>query len=157
MSNKQTHIKSKEAQEALDSIKKMKHASLKRVLPTPKWLLAVLAILIGTQIALLGAEIRTFNTIIIVLILIMSIAIINKSQEAGVTEKALLSKRTIIICLICIIPIYFLAIISGQYLNNYYDYYWAPFSIGAFITIGIWSWVLSAHRSYLKRFNEEKN
>jgi len=157
MSNRKTHIKSKEAQEALDSIKKMEHAGLKRLLPTPRWLLAILGILIGTQIALLGAEIRTYNTILIVLIVIMSIAIINKSQSAGVTERILLSKRTIIICLICIIPLYFLAIISGQYLTSHYGYYWAPFAIGAFVTISFWSLILSAHRSYINRFNEENN
>jgi len=157
MSNKKTHIKSEEAQEALDSIKQMEHAGLKRLLPTPRWLLAILGTLIGTQIALLGAEIRTYNTILIVLIVIMSIAIINKSQSAGVRERIFLSKRTIIICLICIIPLYFLAIISGQYLNNHFEYYWAPFAIGAFVTISIWSLAVSAHRSYINRFNEEKN
>ena len=157
MSNKKKHIKSEEAQEALDSIKQMEHAGLKRLLPTPRWLLAILGALIGTQIALLGAEIRTYNTILIVLIVIMSIAIINKSQSAGVRERIFLSKRTIIICLICIVPLYFLAIISGQYLNNHFEYYWAPFAIGAFVTISIWSLVESAHRSYINRFNEEKN
>jgi hypothetical protein len=157
MSNKKTHINSEEAQEALNSIKEMEHAGLKRVLPTPKLLGAILALLIGTQIALLGAEIRTYNTILIVLIMIMSIAIINKNQSAGVTEKIVHSKRTIIIFLICIIPLYFLAIIGGQYLNNYYEYYWAPFVIGAFVTISIWSLIMSAHRSYINRFNEENN
>jgi hypothetical protein len=154
---KNKQIESKEAQEALDSIKDMEHAGLKRVLPTPKLLGAILALLIGTQITLLGSEIRTYNTILIVLIVIMSIVIINKNQSAGVTERILLSKRTIIISLICIIPLYFLAIISGQYLNYHYDYYWAPFVIGAFATISIWILVLSAHRSYINRFNEEKN
>lgn len=36
MTNEKKHTKSEEAQEALDSIKKMEHAGLKRVLPTPK-------------------------------------------------------------------------------------------------------------------------
>lgn len=157
MTNEKKHTKSEEAQEALDSIKKMEHAGLKRVLPTPKWLGAILGTLIGTQIALLGAEIRTYNTILIVLIIIMTIAIINKDQSAGVTERILLSKRTIIICLICIIPLYFLAIIGGQYLNNHFEYYWAPFAIGAFVTISIWSLIVSAHRSYINRLNVEKN
>ena len=73
-------IQTKEAQEALDSINEMKYAGLKRVLPTPIsiWLGAILGILIGTQIALLGAEIRTYNTILIILIVIMVIAIITK-------------------------------------------------------------------------------
>jgi hypothetical protein len=157
MTNEKTHIKSKEAKEALDSIKKMEHAGLKRILPPHRWLGAILGILIGTQIALLGAEIRTYNTILIVLIVIMMIAIINKNRSAGVTERILLSKRTIIICLICIIPLYFIAIISGQYLNNHFEYYWAPFAIGAFVTISIWSLVVSAYRSYINRLNEEKN
>jgi len=95
--------------------------------------------------------------ILILLIVIMTIAIINKNKSAGVTERILLSKRAIIICLICIIPLYFLAIISGQYLNNHFEYYWAPFAIGAFVTISIWSLVVSAHRSYINRFNEDKN
>jgi hypothetical protein len=157
MRSRENDIKPEEAQKALDSITKMEQAGLKRVLPTPWWLGAFLGALIGTQIALLGAEIRTYNTILIVLIVIMSIAIINKNQSAGVTERILLSKRTIIIGLICIIPLYFLAIISGQYLNYHYDYYWAPFVIGAFVTISIWILVVSAHRSYMNRFNEEKN
>jgi len=157
MTNEKKHIKPKEAQEALDSIKKMEHAGLKRVLPTPRWLGAILGTLIGAQIALLGAEIRTYNTILIVLIVIMTIAIINKNQSVGVTERILFSKRTIIICLICIIPLYFLAIIGGQYLNNHFEYYWAPFAIGAFVTISIWSLIVSTHRSYINRFNKEKN
>jgi len=150
-------IQHKEAQEALDSINEMKYAGLKRVLPTPIWLSAILGILIGTQIALLGAEIRTYNTILIVLIVIMTIAIINKNQSAGITERILISKRTIIISLICIIPLYFLAIISGQYLKHHFEYNWAPVVIGIFFTIGFWSLILSAHRSYKNRFNTPRN
>ncbi|MDB9836805.1 hypothetical protein OAC51_07880 [Flavobacteriaceae bacterium] len=151
------HIQSKEAQEALDSINKMQQAGLKRVLPTPIWLGAILGVLVGTQIALLGAEIRTYNTILIVLIIIMAIAIINKTQSAGATERIMLSKRTIIISLICIIPLYFLAIISGQYLNNHFGYNWAPVIIGSFFTIGIWSLMIGAYRSYDKRFNTSRS
>ncbi|PHS08951.1 MAG: hypothetical protein COA88_05450 [Kordia sp.] len=154
---KNKHIKTEEAQEALDSIKEMEYAGLKRILPSPRWLGVILGTLIGTQIALLGAEIRTYNTILIVLIVIISIAIINKNQSAGVRERILLPKQTIIICLICVIPLYFLAIISGQYLNNHFDYYLAPFAIGGLVTISIWSLVVSAHRTYNNRFNEDKN
>jgi hypothetical protein len=150
-------IQSKEAQEALDSINEMKYAGLKRVLPTPIWLGAILGILIGTQIALLGAEIRTYNTILIVLIVIMVIAIINKTQSTGVAERILFSKRTIIISLICIIPLYFLAIISGQYLNYHFEYNWAPFVIGSFFTIGIWSLMIGEYRAYNKRFNTSRS
>ena len=149
-------IQSKEAQEALDSINEMKYAGLKRILPTPIWLGAILGILIGTQIALLGAEIRTYNTILIVLIVIMVIAIINKTQSTGVAERILFSKRTIIISLI-FIPLYFLAIISGQYLNNHFEYNWAPFVIGSFFTIGIWSLMIGAHRAYNKRLNTSRS
>jgi hypothetical protein len=149
-------IKSKEAQKALDSINEMKYAGLKRVLPTPIWLGAILGLLIGTQIALLGAEIRTYNTILIVLIVIMVIAIINKTQSAGVTERILFSKRTIIISFICIIPLYFLAIISGQYLNYHFEYNWAPFVIGSFFTIGIWSLMIGAYRALNKKLNRSR-
>ena len=149
-------IQTKEAQEALNSINEMKYAGLKRVLPTPIWLGAILGILIGTQIALLGAEIRTYNTILIVLIVIMVIAIINKTQSTGVAERILFSKRTIIISLI-FIPLYFLAIISGQYLNNHFEYNWAPFVIGSFFTIGIWSLMIGAHRAYNKRLNTSRS
>jgi hypothetical protein len=157
MENKNTCLNSKEAQEALDSIKEMEHAGLKRVLPTPKLLGAILALLIGTQIALLGAEIRTYNTILIVLIVTMSIVMVNKNQSAGVKERILLSKQTRIIILLCIVPLYFFAIIGGQYLNNYFGYYWAPFAIGAFVAISILSLILTAHRSYLNRFKEGNN
>ena len=150
-------IQSKEAQEALDSINEMKYAGLKRVLPTPIWLGAILGILIGTQIALLGAEIRTYNTTLIILIVIMVIAIINKTQSAGVTERILFSKRTIIISLICIIPLYFLAIISGQYLKNHFEYNWAPVVIGSFFTIGIWCLIFGAFRSYNNKFKEDRS
>ncbi len=146
-------IQSKEAQEALDSINKMQQAGLKHVLPTPIWLGAILGVLVGTQIALLGADIRTYNTILVVLIIIMAIAIINKTQSAGAKERIMISKRTIIISLICIIPLYFLAVISGQYLNNHFEYNWAPVVIGSFFTIGIWSLMIVAYRSYNKRFN----
>jgi len=154
---KNKQIKPKEAQEALDSIEKMEYAGLKRVLPIPKLLGAILALLIGTQIALLGAGIRTYNTLLIVLIAIFAIVISNKNRSAGVTEKIMLSKRTIIISLICIIPIYFLAIISGQYLIINFGYNWAPFAIGALVIISIWSIVLGDHRSYFTRFNEKKS
>ena len=86
-------IQSKEAQEALDSINKMQQAGLKHVLPTPIWLGAILGVLVGTQIALLGADIRTYNTILVVLIIIMAIAIINKTQSAG-AKKSLKSARS---------------------------------------------------------------
>jgi len=151
-------IQTKEAQEALDSINEMKYAGLKRVLPTPIsiWLGAILGILIGTQIALLGAEIRTYNTILIILIVIMVIAIINKTQSTGVSERTLFSKRTIIISLLCIIPLYFLSIISGQYLNIHFGYNWAPVVIGSFFTIGIWSLMIGASRSYNKKLNTSR-
>lgn len=151
------HIHPKEAKEALDSINKMQQAGLKRVILTPRWLGAILGLLIGTQIALLGAENRTYNTILIILILIMAIAIINKTQAAGVTEKVLFSKRTIIISLICIIPLYFLAIIGAQYLKNYFGFNWAPLLIGSVFTIGIWSLIFSAYKSYHKKLNATKS
>jgi len=157
MKNDHKHIKSKEAQEALDAIKEMENAGLKRVLPTPKLLGSILGILVGTQIALLGAEIRTFNTILIVLIIIMTIAIINKNRSAGVTERIQLSKRTSILLLICILALYFLAIISGQYLHSSFNYFWAPFAIGGLFTVGIWSLVFSAYRSHNKKFNKDHN
>jgi hypothetical protein len=150
-------IQTKEAQEALDSINEMKYAGLKRVLPTPIWLGAILGILIGTQIALLGAEIRTYNTILIVLIVIMVIAIINKTQSTGVAERILFSKRTIIISLTCTIPLYFLAIISGQYLNNHFEYNCASVVIGFFFTIVIWSLMIGAYRAYNKRLNTSRS
>jgi len=151
------HIQPKEAQEAIDSINKMQQAGLKRVLPTPIWLGAILGVLVGTQITLLGAEIRAYNTILIVLIIIMSIAIINKTQSAGVAERTMLSKRTIIISLICIIPLYFLAIISSQYLNNHFEYNWAPVVIGSLFTIGIWCLIFGAYRSYNNKFKKDRN
>lgn len=147
-------IPPKEAQEALDSIKEMQHAGLRRVLPTPRWLGAILGILVGAQIALLGAEIRTYNTVLILLILIMAIAIINFNQSAGVAERIILSRRTLIVGIICIIPLYFLAIIGGQYLMNHFEYNWAPIVIGALFTIGIWSLIVAGYRSYTKKFNE---
>jgi len=151
------HIQSKEAQEALDSIKEMQHAGIKRILPTPRWLGAFLGVLIGVQIALLGAEIRTYNTILIILIVIMAVAIVNKNKSVGVTERIMLSKRNVIIGLICIIPLYFLAIISGQYLKNHFEYAWAPIVIGTIITIGFWSLIVGAHRSYNNKFKEDKS
>jgi uncharacterized membrane protein YoaT (DUF817 family) len=150
-------IQTKEARDALDLINEMKYLGLKRVLPTPIWLGAILGILIGTQIALLGAEIRRYNTILIVLIVIMVIAIINKTQSTGVAEKILFSNRTIIISLICSIPLYFLAIISGQYLNNHLEYNWAPVVIGSFFTTVIWSLMIGAYRAYNKRLNTSWN
>ena len=150
-------IQSKEAQEALDSINRMKQVGLKHVLPTPIWLGAILGVLVGTQIALLGVEIRTYNTILIVLIAIMVIAMMNKTQSAGATERIVLFKRTIIISFLCIIPLYFLAIISSQYLNNNFDYHWAPAFIGSFFTIGIWSLIFGAYRSYNNEFKEDMN
>jgi len=153
MTNNDKHIKSKEAQEALDVIKEMENAGLKRLLPAPKLLSSILGILVGTQIALLGAEIRTFNTILIVLIIIMTVAIINKNRSTGVTERIQLSKRTSILLLICIIPLYFLAIISGQYLHSTFNYFWAPFAIGGLVTIAIWYLVFSAYRTHNKRLN----
>lgn len=156
MTNKKKHLKFKEVQEALDSIKEMENAGLKRVLPIPIWLGAILALLIGTQIALLGAGIRTYNTILIVLICIMVIAIINNNRLAGVTERIILSKRTVIISITCLIPTYFLLIIIGQYLKSTFDYNWAPFAIGAFIVIILFSIIVSARRSYFSRINDEK-
>jgi len=157
MTNNHKHIKSKEAQKALDAIKEMENAGLKRVLPTPKFLGSILGILVGTQIALLGAEIRTFNTILIVLIIIMTIAIINKNRSAGVTERIQLTKKSIILLLICILPLYFLAIISGQYLHSSFNYFWAPYAIGGLVTIGIWSLVFSTYLSHNKRLNKDSN
>ena len=150
------HIQSKEAQEALDSINKMQQAGLKHVILTPRWLGAILGLLIGTQISLLGSENRTYNTILIILILIMVIAIINKTQAAGVTKKVLFSKRAIIISLICIIPLYFLSIISGQYLKNNFGFNWAPLLIGSAFAIAIWSMIYGAYRSHNKKINANK-
>jgi len=157
MTNKKNHIKSKEAQEALDSIKEMEQAGLKRVLPIPLWLGATLAFLIGTQIALLGAGIRSYNTLLIVLIVIMTIAIINFNRSAGVMEKIVLSKRTVIISVLFIIPTYFLSIITGQYLKGNFGYDWAPFTIGAMVIIGIFGMIISTRRLYFSRFKEDNS
>jgi len=155
--NEKNDIKSKEAQEALDSIEQMEQAGLKRILPVPKWLGGALALLIGTQIALLGAGIRTYNTLIIVLIVIMAIAIINNNRSAGVEERIVLSGRTIILLVIGLILTYFLTIIAGQYLKGAFGYHWAPFAIGVLVVIGIWSLMMSNRRSNLSKFNTDKS
>lgn len=155
--NEKNHIKSKEAQEALDSIKQMEQAGLKRILPVPKWLGGALALLIGTQIALLGAGIRTYNTLIIVLIVIMAIAIFNSNRSAGVEERIVLSGRAIILLVIGLILTYFLTIIAGQYLKGTFGYHWAPFAIGVLVVIGIWSLMMSNRRSNLSKFNTDKS
>jgi hypothetical protein len=157
MENEKNYINSKEAQEALDSIRKMNHAGLKRVLPTPFWLGATLALLIGTHIGLLGAGIRTYNTILIVLICLTIGLIANQNRLTGATERLILSNRTLIILLICAIPTYFLLIITAQYLKGYFGYNWAPFVAGVLATIGIGVLVVNAHYSYFSKFKEEKS
>lgn len=155
MKKKENTIESHDAKEALNSINKMKSAGLKYVAPTPKWLGAILGILVGLQVALLGAEIRTFNTILIVLIGISTILILKKFQLARVKERILLSNRKKIVGLVGIISLYFAAIICGQYLSIYYQYLWAPYAIGMSVAIGIWYLVWSSCRSYANRFKED--
>ena len=154
MENEENHIASKEAKEALDAIKEMENAGLKRVLPVPIWYGAILALLIGAQIALLGAEIRTHNTLNTVLIMIMAIAIINKNRSAGVIERIFVSNRVIILSIICIIAAYFLLIIAGQYLKVTFGYNWAPFAIGVLVVLGFWTMVLKARDAYFAKFND---
>lgn len=157
MENEKKHINSKEAQEALDSIKKMKSAGLKRVLPIPIWIGAILALLIGLQIGLLGAQIRTYNILLIILICIMVVVIANQNRIAGATEKIDFSNRALITLIICLIPTYFLLIITAQYLKVNFGYNWAPFATGILATIGIGTMVVSTHYSYFSKFKEEKS
>jgi len=156
MTNEKNHLKSKEAQDALNSIKEMKYAGLRRALPIPVWMGTFLALLIGTQVALLGAGIRTYNTLLIVLICIMSIAIINKNRLSGVTERITLSKKAIIISLVCIMSSYFILIIAGQYLKGTYDYNWAPYAIGVLVTLTGLSIMVSTRASYFSKFGKDK-
>ena len=152
MKNKD-NMDQKEARQALDSIKKMEQAGLKRILPIPRLQGAVLAILIGIQIALLGAGIRTYNTINIILILIMAITIINHSRSAGVIEKMNVSKQTIIILIVTIIATYFIAIIAGQYLKIHFGFNWAPYIIGLIVVVGFYTLINSTRRSIDSRTN----
>jgi hypothetical protein len=157
MEEKKNYIEPNEAQEAIDSINKMKDASLKRVTPIPRSLGAILSIFIGTHIALLGAGIRDYNTIIILLILIMAIAIISKSHSGGVMERTVISTRTIIIAVFCIIPTYFLTIIAGQYLKSRFGFDWAPYMIGGLVIVGFYSLIESARHLYYSKFGKDNN
>jgi hypothetical protein len=157
MTNKENHIGSKEAQEALNSIKEMEHAGLKRVLRTPIWAVAILALAIGTQIALVGAGIRTYNTLLILLICFMPAVIAYQNSLADVTERVILSTRTIIVSIICIIPTYFLLIITAQYLKGTFGFGWAPFAIGTLVAIGFFGIVAVARSSYLSRIRKNKS
>lgn len=160
MTNKKDNINPKEAQEALDSIKKMENAGLKRLLRTPIWPVAILALAIGAQIALLGAGIRTYNTLLILLICFMPAVIAYQYSLAGVAERVVLSSRSIIaiiIIFICIIPTYFLLIISAQYLKGTFGFDWAPFAIGALVAIGFFGIVVKARVSYSSKINKQKS
>lgn len=150
------HIKSEEAQKALDSIRQMEQAGLKRILPASRWLAGALALLIGTQIALLGAGIRNYNTLIIVLIVIMVIAIFNNNRSSGVTERIVLPVRAKILLMIGLILTYFSSIIAGQFLKNTLGYDWAPFAIGVIVVLGFWALIMRNHRSYSSKFHSDK-
>jgi hypothetical protein len=155
MTKENNDIKFKEAQEALDSINEMKNASLKRVLPVNMLLGGMLSVIIGTQIALLGAGIRSYNEILIVLIVILTIAIVNKNYSTGVMERIVQSKRTILIAIIGLVTTYFLAIIGGQYLKGTFGFDWAPYAIGALVTVGFFSLIVSNRRLYVSKFSKD--
>ena len=152
MTNDKNHIKSKEAQEALDSIKGMERAGLKRVLP-PIWFGATLALLVGTLIALVGAGIRTYNWLIIIL---MAVTIIYQNLSAGATERLILSTRTVITLIICSVASFFLLVITAQKLKDTFGFDWAPIVIGALAAVVFFIITIIARNSYFSRIYKQK-
>lgn len=153
MSNNKNPINAQEAQEALNSIHEMEQAGLKRVLP-PIWFGAVLALLVGILVGLVGAGIRSYTALII---LFMGIAITYQYRSAGARERLNLSTRGLILLIICALSSFFLLIIAAQYLQAAFGFEWAPLAMGLLAAAIFFMLTVIARHSFFARINKQES
>ena len=150
MTNEKHSAASSEAHKALDTIKQMKRAAMRRATP-PRWFGALIALLAGSLVSLSAADLRQYTVFII---LLMVLLISYQSQKTGVSAKTF-PVKTAILGLIILVPLFFLLIIAAQLLQEILGHVSASLLCGGIFSVIVYLLSLFERRWYDK-INVEK-
>ncbi len=150
MTNEKHSAASSEAHKALDTIKQMKRAAMRRATP-PRWFGALIALLAGSLVSLSAADLRQYTVFII---LLMVLVISYQSQKTGVSAKTF-PVKTAILGLIILVPLFFLLIIAAQLLQESLGHVSASLLCGGIFSVIVYFLSLFERRWYDK-INVEK-
>ena len=150
MTNEKHSAASSEAHKALDTIKQMKRAAMRRATP-PRWFGALIALLAGSLVSLSAADLRQYTVFII---LLMVFVISYQSQKTGVSAKTF-PVKTAILGLIILVPLFFLLIIAAQLLQESLGHVSASLLCGGIFSVIVYLLSLFERRWYDK-INVEK-
>jgi len=143
MESDKEQIKNSEAKAALDSVEKTKKSSLKRALP-PHWYNAVLAVLAGTLVFLAVMNHREYQVLII---LLMGIVIAYQIQSSGISTKPV-SIKHVVMAILCLVPLYFLLVIAGQYLTPILGDLLGAFLAGTLLAAFVYLLAMAERKKY---------
>jgi hypothetical protein len=150
MTNEKHSAASSEAHKALDTIKQMKRAAMRRATP-PRWFGALIALLAGSLVSLSAADLRQYTVFII---LLMVFVISYQSQKTGVSAKTF-PVKTAVVGLIILVPLFFLLIIAAQLLQEILGHVSASLLCGGIFSVIVYFLSLFERRWYDK-INVEK-
>ena len=150
MTNEKHSAASSEAHKALDTIKQMKRAAMRRATP-PRWFGALIALLAGSLVSLSAADLRQYTVFII---LLMVFVISYQSQKTGVSAKTF-PVKTAVVGLIILVPLFFLLIIAAQLLQKSLGHVSASLLCGGIFSVIVYLLSLFERRWYDK-INVEK-
>jgi len=150
MTNEKHSAASSEAHKALDTIKQMKRAAMRRATP-PRWFGALIALLAGSLVSLSAADLRQYTVFII---LLMVFVISYQSQKTGVSAKTF-PVKTAVVGLIILVPLFFLLIIAAQLLQENLGHVSASLLCGGIFSVIVYLLSLFERRWYDK-INVEK-
>jgi hypothetical protein len=150
MTNEKHSAASSEAHKALDTIKQMKRAAMRRATP-PRWFGALIALLAGSLVSLSAADLRQYTVFII---LLMVFVISYQSQKTGVSAKTF-PVKTAVVGLIILVPLFFLLIIAAQLLQESLGHVSASLLCGGIFSVIVYLLSLFERRWYDK-INVEK-
>lgn len=150
MTNEKHSAASSEAHKALDTIKQMKRAAMRRATP-PRWFGALIALLAGSLVSLSAADLRQYTVFII---LLMVFVISYQSQKTGVSAKTF-PVKTAVVGLIILVPLFFLLIIAAQLLQESLGHVSASLLCGGIFSVIVYFLSLFERRWYDK-INVEK-
>lgn len=146
------NIKSDEAQDALDSVEKLKRSGFRRAIP-PRWYGVGISLIVAVGFALYALE-DPGNSPALFIVLGIALFMGFSRERLNVSGKELPDTKAGIWALVGISAFLFALFFGGILVRRAYDIAWAPLVTGLIAGITIFLLSESERRFYLKKADE---
>jgi len=146
------NIKSDEAQDALDSIEKMKNSGFRRAAP-PRWYAVGMSVIVAIGFALYALE-SPGNTPALFVVLGIALFVGFSREKLGAFGKELPDTKVGVWALAGICAFLFALFFGGIFIRRAYDISWVPLVTGLIAGITIYLLSESERRYYLAKTND---